>query len=64
MALENSEVLENLIKQKTEIENQIETARVTYLKILGAIDALSQIEESKEGEEETEPEAEETVEDE
>tara|TARA_B100002019_G_scaffold199436_1_gene172807 strand:+ start:1128 stop:1322 length:195 start_codon:yes stop_codon:yes gene_type:complete len=62
MALENSEVLENLIKQKTELESQIETARVTYLKILGAIDALSQIEESKEGGEETEPEAEETVE--
>lgn len=53
MALENSEVLENLIKQKTELETQIETARVTYLKILGAIDALSQIEESKEGGEET-----------
>ena len=64
MALENSEVLENLIKQKTELETQIETARVTYLKILGAIDALSQIEESKVGGEETEPEAEETVEDE
>lgn len=54
MALENSEVLENLIKQKTELETEIETARVTYLKILGAIDALSQIEESKEGGEETE----------
>ena len=54
MALENSEVLENLIKQKTELETQIETARVTYLKILGAIDALSQIEESKAGEEEAE----------
>lgn len=44
MALSNSEVLENLLKQRVEIENQIETLRVTYLKVLGAIDALSQIE--------------------
>ena len=64
MALENSEVLENLIKQKTEIEGQIETARVTYLKVLGAIDALSQIEQSKEGEEETDVSETEVVEDE
>jgi len=47
MALENSEVLENLTKQKEELEQQMESMRVTYLKILGAIDALSQIEESK-----------------
>ena len=64
MALENSEVLENLIKQKNEIEGQIETARVTYLKVLGAIDALSQIEQSKEGEEETDVSETEVVEDE
>ena len=55
MALENSEVLENLTKQKEELEQQIESMRVTYLKILGAIDALSQIEESK-----VEPEVSET----
>ena len=46
MALNNSEVLENLQKQRVEMEKQIENLRVTYLKVLGAIDALSQIEES------------------
>ena len=46
MALNNSEVLENLQKQKVEMEQQLENLRVTYLKVLGAIDALSQIEES------------------
>ena len=55
MALNNSEVLENLQKQRVEIENKLENLRVTYLKVLGAIDALSQIEESNaEVEEETE----------
>jgi len=46
MALNNSEVLENLKKQRVEMETQLENLRVTYLKVLGAIDALSQIEES------------------
>jgi len=55
MALENAEVLENLTKQKEELEGQMESMKVTYLKILGAIDALSQIEESK-----NEPEVSET----
>ena len=55
MALENATVLENLQKQRVEIEQQLETLRTTYLKVLGAIDALSQIEESNaEVEEETE----------
>jgi hypothetical protein len=54
MALNNSEVLENLLKQRVEIEQQLETLRITYLKILGAIDALQQIEESN-----AEPETEE-----
>ena len=55
MGLRNSEVLENLRKQKVEIEQQLESLRSTYLKVLGAIDALSQIEESNaEVEEETE----------
>lgn len=57
MALENAEVLENLTTQKEELEKQMESMRVTYLKILGAIDALSQIEESKV---EAEPEVSET----
>ena len=55
MGLSNSEVLKNLSEQKVEVEQQLETLRSTYLKILGAIDALSQIEESNaEVEEETE----------
>ena len=55
MGLKNSEVLENLRKQRVEIEQQLESLRSTYLKVLGAIDALSQIEESNaEVEEETE----------
>ena len=55
MGLSNSEVLKNLSKQKVEMEQQLENLRVTYLKVLGAIDALSQIEESNaEVEEETE----------
>ena len=55
MGLKNSEVLENLRKQRVEIEQQLESLRSTYLKVLGAIDALSQVEESNaEVEEETE----------
>ena len=46
MALSNAEVLENLRAQKTQIEKDIETARTTYLKVLGAVDVLEQIEES------------------
>lgn len=60
MALDNATVLENLQKQRVEIEQQLETLRTTYLKVLGAIDALSQIEESNaEVEEESEEEVEE-----
>ena len=55
MGLSNSEVLVNLRKQRVELEQQLESLRSTYLKVLGAIDALSQIEESNaEVEEETE----------
>ena len=46
MALNNSEVLENLRKQRVDLEQQLENLRATYLKVLGAIDALSQIEEA------------------
>ena len=60
MGLSNSEVLENLKNQRVEIEQQLETLRTTYLKVLGAIDALSQIEDSNaEVEEESEEEVEE-----
>ena len=54
MALDNATVLENLRKQRVEIEQQLETLRTTYLKVLGAIDALSQIEEAN-AEPESEP---------
>ena len=47
MALENSEVLKNLKEQKVQIETNLETLRGTYQKVLGAIDVLEQIEESK-----------------
>ena len=47
MALENAEVLKNLKEQKVQIETNLETLRGTYQKVLGAIDVLEQIEESK-----------------
>ena len=50
MALDNATVLENLRQQKTEIEQQIDGGREMYLKIVGAIDVLEQIEASKEQE--------------
>ena len=62
MGLSNSEVLKNLSEQKVEIEQQLETLRTTYLKVLGAIDALSQIEESNAVVEEETEDQEETAE--
>jgi len=59
MALDNATVLENLQKQRVEIEQQLETLRTTYLKVLGAIDALQQIEEANSLESEPEEESEE-----
>ena len=53
MALSNAEVLENLRAQKTQLEKDIETTRTTYLKVLGAIDVLEQIEEANSTEEVT-----------
>ncbi len=50
MALDNATVLENLRQQKAELEKQIDGGREMYLKILGAIDVLEQIEASKEQE--------------
>ena len=47
MALENAEVLKSLKEQKVQIEQNLETLRGTYQKVLGAIDVLEQIEESK-----------------
>jgi len=50
MALSNAEVLENLRAQRTQLEKDIETARTTYLKVLGAVDVLEQIEEANSNE--------------
>jgi hypothetical protein len=46
MGLNNSDVLQNLLKQRVELEKQYENTRNTLLRVLGAIDALSQIEQS------------------
>ena len=56
MALSNAEVLENLRAQKTQLEKNIEDSRTTYLKVLGAIDVLEQIEEANTTEEVVEAE--------
>ena len=48
MALENAEVLENLRTQLKEVTNQLNTLTETRMKLLGAVDVLEQIEESKE----------------
>lgn len=47
MSLENTEVITNLTEQKKQLEEQMEQLRVTYYKVLGALDALNQIEESR-----------------
>ena len=56
MALENAEVLKNLKEQKVQLEENLETLRGTYQKVLGAIDVLEQIEESKDQSDVTETE--------
>ena len=48
MALENSEVLENLTKQLQEVTQQVNQLTETRVKLMGAIDVLTQIEDSKE----------------
>ena len=52
MALDNKTVLENLTKQREEIIQQMETGRTTLLKLEGAIDVLTQIEEANAAEDE------------
>ena len=54
MALDNVVVLENLKKQKAELEQQLEAGREMYLKVLGAIDVVTQLVESDEEVSETE----------
>jgi hypothetical protein len=53
MSLDQKEVLTNLITQRNELENtiaklqsELEKSKTQYLKICGAIDVLSQIEEA------------------
>ena len=47
MALSNEEVLGNLKTQLEEVTKQLDAISATRLKLLGAIDVLEQIEESK-----------------
>ena len=58
MALDNATVLQNLLKQKVDIEQQLETLRANYMKVIGAIDILQQIEEANAQPEEEESEEE------
>ena len=61
MALENAIVLENLKSQLKEVTGQLNNLNETRVKLLGAIDVLEQIEESKKEETvESEPEVVET----
>ena len=47
MALSNGEVLGNLKSQLKEVSSQLNQLTETRMKLLGAIDVLEQIEESK-----------------
>ena len=47
MALDNNEVLGNLKSQLKEVTGQLNTLNETRVNLLGAIDVLEQIEESK-----------------
>ena len=47
MALDNATVLENLKSQLKEVSVQLNQLNETRVKLLGAIDVLEQIEESK-----------------
>ena len=58
MALDNATVLENLKSQLTEVTKKLNELTETRVKLLGAVDVLEQIEESKK-EETVEPEVEE-----
>ena len=47
MALSNEEVLGNLKGQLEEVQKQVDSLTATRMKLIGAIDVLEQIEESK-----------------
>ena len=44
MAVENGEVLQNLTQQLQEVTQQLNTLQETRVKLIGAIEVLSQIE--------------------
>ena len=44
MALDNATALENLRRQRIEVEQGLGTTREMYLKIIGAIEVLEEIE--------------------
>ena len=46
MALENGEVLQNLTKQLQEVTQQLNQLQETRVKLIGAIEVLTQIEET------------------
>ena len=48
MALDNAEVLKNLQEQLTTVQQQVASGQATVLRLQGAIEVLTQIEESKE----------------
>ena len=48
MALENVEVLENLRTQLKDVTTQLNTLTETRMRLLGAVEVLQQIEQSKE----------------
>ena len=60
MALENATVLENLKSQLKEVTTKLNELTETRVKLLGAVDVLEQIEESKKETVEPEPEVVET----
>ena len=47
MALDNAEVLKNLQEQIGQVQQQVSTGQATVLRLQGAIDVLTQIEDSK-----------------
>ena len=47
MALSNEEVLGNLKVQLEDVQKQLDSLTTTRLKLIGAVDVLEQIEESK-----------------
>tara|TARA_R100000353_G_C6344809_1_gene151476 strand:- start:95 stop:289 length:195 start_codon:yes stop_codon:yes gene_type:complete len=49
MALENSEVLQNLTLQLDQVTEQLNSLTNTRIRLLGAIEVLQQIEQSKIG---------------